>query len=356
MLAALGNLRVNEALLLLVGANILSDDIDLVLNVLDLLVRLVDVVIVCPFRQELQPALSLKEFVALYSQPCVMPRFLFDLLLNLSALILLLHLLNLHELIVYHFLSVLKDPFSDCGSVDSLGLLALLRRICFLLLVHSGAPLHGDDFFVLSLRLDVRLRLFTLHRIELTLLSCKFTLQISFLLGLLLLDFSTVLCLLLNLLHHGDLLSFHLANLKFHLLSLLFLAGQSLRQLRLLLRLLLEFFQFYLQLGLLLLELVFDSTLLRVAHSMTLLKCLILFGLESLHLSYHGRNLLVVLFSHLFQKHILHLFLLLLDLVEEGFFLAHFLTEVLLLRLQLVYLVKKIQLGLVTYSSTSSRT
>ena len=125
---------------------------------------------------------------------------------------------------------------------------------------------------------------------------------------------------------------------------------------RLLLRLLLEFFQFYFQLGLLLLELVFDSTLLRVAHSMTFLKRFILFSFESLHLSYHGRNLLVVLFSHLFQKNILHLFLLLLDLVEEGFFLAHFLTEVLLLRLQLVYLVKKIQLGLVTYSSTSSRT
>ena len=65
LLAALGNLRVNEALLLLMGANILSDGIDLVLNVLDLLVCLVDVVIMCPFRQELQPALPLKEFVTL---------------------------------------------------------------------------------------------------------------------------------------------------------------------------------------------------------------------------------------------------------------------------------------------------
>lgn len=244
MLAALGNLRVNEALLLLEGASVLSDDTDLVLNVLDLLFSLVDVIIVSPFRQELQPALSLKELVTLDGQSCVMLRFLLNLLLYLSTLILLLHLFNLHELVVDHLLSILEDPFSDCGSVDSLRLLALLRRICLLLLVHSRTSLHRDNLFVLPLRLDVRLVLFTLHYIELTLLSCKLPLHFSLLFGLLLLHFSSVLRFLLDPLHHGDFLSLHLADLKFHLLCLLFLLGQSLRELCLLLRLLLELFQF----------------------------------------------------------------------------------------------------------------
>lgn len=346
----------NESLLLLVGANILSDDIDLVLNVLDLLCRLVDVVIVGPFRQELQPALSLKEFVTLDGQSCVVLRFILNLLLNLSTLILLLHLFNLHELVVDHLLGVLKYPFPDCGSVDALRLLALLRRIRLLLLVRPCTSLHGDNLFVLPLRLDVRLVLLTLHYIELTLLSCKLPLHFGFLFGLLFLNLSSVLRLLLDPLHHGDFLSLHLADLMLHVLRLLFLLGQSLRQLCLLPRLPLEFFQFDLQLGLLLLELVFDSALLRVAHAMTLLQCLILFGFEALHLSCHGRDLLVVLFSHLPQKHILHLLLLLLDLLEEGFFLAHLLAEVLLLRFQLVYRAEEIQLGLVAYCATSSRT
>ncbi len=167
----------------------------------------------------------------------------FNLLLNLLALVLLLDFLNLHELVVYHLLRVLNDPLSYLSRVYLFGLLTDFGCIFFLLLVYFLPLLHGYDFFVLPLCLDVSLCLFALYSVDLSLLLLNFALQISVLLCLHLLHLGPILCLFFNFLHHGDFLSLHFADLVFHGLSFQLLAIESLCQLRLLSLLLLQFFQ-----------------------------------------------------------------------------------------------------------------
>ena len=158
------------------------------------------------------------------------------------ALVLLLDLLDLHELIVSHFICIFEDPLSDFFRVDFLALLADLGCISSFLLVKLGSFLHGDNFLVLTLRLDVCLRFLTLHLIKFSLLLLNFAFHISFFFGSLLQKLSLVVALFLNPLHHRDLLRFHLLDLGLHRFRLKFLLVQGLRQLRLLTLLLLELF------------------------------------------------------------------------------------------------------------------
>ena len=128
-------------------------------------------------------------------------------------MVLIFDFLDLHELVVDHLFCVLQDPLPDLRSVHLLGLLAHLSRVRLLLLVDLGSFLHGDYLFVLALGLDISLGLLALDSVQLTLLSCKFTLQICLLFRQLLLHARPVLSLLLDLLHHRDLLRLHLADL-----------------------------------------------------------------------------------------------------------------------------------------------
>ena len=52
----------------------------------------------------------------------------------------------------------------------------------------------------------------------------------------------------------------------------------------------------------------------------------------------------MVFLSHLLEEHVLHLFLLLLDLVEEGLFLGNFFAKVFLFFLKQVYLGQEVLL------------
>ena len=123
----------------------------------------------------------------------------------------------------------------------------------------------------------------------------------------------SVFSLLLDLLHHRHLLSLHFADLLLHLLRLQLLLVQGFGQLRLLSLLLLQLLQLQLQLRLLLLVVLLDARLLSIPRLFA--QRLVLFRLEPLNFTDHFSNLLVVLFSHFLEEHILHLLLLLLDLI-----------------------------------------
>ena len=123
-------------------------------------------------------------------------------------------------MIADHLFCVLQDPFTDFACVDTLGLLAHLGRVVLLLLVHLGATLHRHNLLMFPFGLNVRLVLLSFDSVQLSLLFCYLPFEIGPFLGLLFLDFGPVLCLFLNLLHHGDLLCLHASYLLLHLLRL----------------------------------------------------------------------------------------------------------------------------------------
>ena len=123
-------------------------------------------------------------------------------------------------MIVDHLLSVLNDPLTNLASVNLLVFLACLRCISLLLLVHSLPFLHGRELFSLALCLYIGLILLSLDCVQLSLLSRNLALQVRLLFSTGFLYFSTILSLLFNLLHHGDLLGLHLADFLLHRLSL----------------------------------------------------------------------------------------------------------------------------------------
>lgn len=149
-------------------------------------------------------------------------------------MLLLFNLLDLHELVVDHFVGVLKDPLPDLPCVDLLALLSNFGGVFALLLIGLGPLLHRYHFFVLTLRLNVSFVLFALHDIELSLLLLDLPLKVGLLLCLLLLELGSVVVLLFKLLHHLNFRSFHALQLLLHRLRLHFLRVQGLGQLRLL--------------------------------------------------------------------------------------------------------------------------
>ena len=208
----------DEILLLFERFDVFANACDLILDIVNLLLTLVKLIILCPFRQQLQSALSLKQFVPFDRKLPVLFRLIVNLLLYVGAQVLLLDLLDLHELIVDHLFRVLDDPLPNLTRVNLLVLLARLRRIRLLLLVDPLALLHGGQLFTLSLRLDVRLGLLALDRVEFALLPRDLALEICLLLGAGFLHLCPIFRLFFDFFHHCDFLRLHATNFLLHLL------------------------------------------------------------------------------------------------------------------------------------------
>ena len=167
--------------------------------------------------------------------------FLVDHVLNVLTLLLLFHLLDLKELIVNHFVSVIEDPLSDLVHIYLFGLLSSLSCILLLLFIEFDSFLHCIQLLLLPLHEYILLAVVTLEGIHLTLLLQYLLLVVSHFLGSLFLKFTVILALFLNLLHHSDFLCLHLLNLSIQGLELQLLLVERLLHL-----LLLSLFLFYL--------------------------------------------------------------------------------------------------------------